>query len=148
MQPQRTLIDGLIAAHGLERYVLWYYTPMAPPFTRHLTPAAIVYDCMDELSGFLGAPPGLLDAERALMGDADLVLHRRAQPLRSQAAPPSQHPSDSRAASMSRTSRAPAHPRVDPADQRHIAHPRIGFFGVLDERFDIELLRRRGGPAA
>jgi UDP-galactopyranose mutase len=28
----------------------------------------------------------------------------------------------------------------DPEDQAHIPHPRLGFFGVIDERFDIELL--------
>jgi UDP-galactopyranose mutase len=28
----------------------------------------------------------------------------------------------------------------DPPDQKHIPHPRFGFFGVLDERFDIELV--------
>jgi UDP-galactopyranose mutase len=136
---QRTLIDGLIAAHGLERYVLWYYTPMARHFTSHLTPAAIVYDCMDELSGFLGAPPGLLDAERALMGDADLVLtggHSLYEAKRH--LHPNIHPIPS-SVDVAHFARA-RHPRVDPADQRNIAHPRIGFFGVLDERFDAALL--------
>ena len=28
----------------------------------------------------------------------------------------------------------------DPEDQKRIPHPRLGFFGVIDERFDIELL--------
>ncbi|MGZ3923025.1 MAG: glycosyltransferase, partial [Flavisolibacter sp.] len=28
----------------------------------------------------------------------------------------------------------------DPEDQKHISHPRFGFFGVIDERFDIELI--------
>jgi UDP-galactopyranose mutase len=136
---QRALIDGLIAAHGLERYVLWYYTPMARHFTSHLTPAAIVYDCMDELSGFLGAPPGLLDAERALMRDADLVLtggHSLYEAKRH--LHPNIHPIPS-SVDVAHFARA-RQPRVDPADQRSIAGPRIGFFGVLDERFDAPLL--------
>ena len=29
---------------------------------------------------------------------------------------------------------------AEPADQAGIAHPRVGFFGVVDERLDIELL--------
>ena len=32
--------------------------------------------------------------------------------------------------------------RSDPEDQANIPHPRLGFFGVIDERFDIELLDR------
>ncbi len=47
---QRRLIDDLFAAHEIRDYVLWYYTPMALAFTRHLRPVATVYDCMDELS--------------------------------------------------------------------------------------------------
>ena len=43
---------SLLAEQGLQDYVLWYYTPMALPFTRHLAPRAVVYDCMDELSAF------------------------------------------------------------------------------------------------
>lgn len=29
----------------------------------------------------------------------------------------------------------------DPTDQKHIPHPRLGFFGVIDERLDIELIK-------
>ena len=29
---------------------------------------------------------------------------------------------------------------ADPTDQAEIAHPRLGFFGVIDERFDTQLL--------
>src|SRR3982750_2333582 len=51
---QRALLDALLAAHRVQSYALWYYTPMALPFSRHLAPAVIVYDCMDELSAFAG----------------------------------------------------------------------------------------------
>jgi hypothetical protein len=45
----RRLIDGLFRQYAIRDYVLWYYTPMALPCTRHLAEArAIVYDCMDE----------------------------------------------------------------------------------------------------
>ena len=54
--------------------MLWYYTPMALQFSDHLRPCAIVYDCMDELSAFAGAPPELPAAEAALLERADLVL--------------------------------------------------------------------------
>src|SRR5918993_1105677 len=54
---QRKLLDELMGREGVTRYILWYYTPMALPFTRHLMPLATVYDCMDELSAFKNAPP-------------------------------------------------------------------------------------------
>ena len=54
---QRQLLDELIAAEGIRDFVLWYYTPMAVTFTDHLQPVATVYDCMDELSAFVNAPP-------------------------------------------------------------------------------------------
>src|SRR3954451_18628876 len=58
MEHQRVLLDELLAGHAVRRYVTWYYTPMALSFTGHLRPLATVYDCMDELSAFRGAPPG------------------------------------------------------------------------------------------
>ena len=62
------------AEQRIGTHVLWYYTPMALPFTRHLKPLAVVYDCMDELSAFAGAPPALRQREAELMKRADLVL--------------------------------------------------------------------------
>ena len=55
----QALLDPLLSAHDITDFVAWYYTPMALDFTAHLRPIATVYDCMDELSAFAGAPPGL-----------------------------------------------------------------------------------------
>ena len=63
----QTLLDFVLSAHDITDFVAWYYTPMALDFTAHLRPIATVYDCMDELSAFAGAPPGLRDKERALL---------------------------------------------------------------------------------
>lgn len=71
---QHRLIDQLIRTRVISRYLLWYYTPMALAFTKHLRPAATIYDCMDELSGFKGAPSALAMRERDLMRRAGLVL--------------------------------------------------------------------------
>src|SRR5690606_14652934 len=54
--------------------VVWYYTPMMLPFSRHLDPDCTVYDCMDELANFRFAPPRLLDLEAELFERADLVF--------------------------------------------------------------------------
>src|SRR3954468_15759267 len=49
---QRRLLDGLVEEEDIADFVLWFYTPMALPFSQHLRPSAVVYDCMDELSAF------------------------------------------------------------------------------------------------
>ncbi|NEQ29058.1 MAG: glycosyltransferase family 1 protein, partial [Microcoleus sp. SIO2G3] len=54
---QMRLLDALLADYSIDRYICWYYTPMAIAFSYHLEPLAIVYDCMDELSAFKGASP-------------------------------------------------------------------------------------------
>ena len=71
---QRRLLEQLIEAERMSSYVLWYYTPMALPFTDRLSPAAVVYDCMDELSAFKDAPAILKAREAELMRRASLVL--------------------------------------------------------------------------
>jgi UDP-galactopyranose mutase len=140
LDAQRQLIDMLFAEQRIGSHVLWYYTPMALPFTRHLKPLAVVYDCMDELSAFAGAPPALRQREAELMKRADLVLtggqslYEAKRHLHPQVYP---FPSSVDVAHFARARQ----PQRDPADQASIPHPRIGFFGVIDERFDIELMR-------
>ena len=137
---QRELLDRYIAELGLKKYVAWYYTPMALRFSDHLSAAAVVYDCMDELSGFQGAPPELIDREKQLFaranvvfaGGASLFASKRTQHDNVHLFPSSidlQHFATAREA------------MEEPADQVSILHPRIGFYGVLDERLDRDLLR-------
>jgi glycosyltransferase involved in cell wall biosynthesis len=135
----RSLTDELIEAHGIDRRVLWYYTPMARAFTNHLPAAAVVYDCMDELSAFAGAPPELVEAERDLLHHADVVLtgghslYEAKQHLHTNVhAVPS-------SVDVAHFSRARQLTR-DPEDQAPIPRPRLGFFGVIDERMDTELI--------
>ena len=70
----RKLVRELVEKENLTDYILWFYTPMALPAAEDLAPAAVVYDCMDELSAFLHAPPELLDLEKQLLQKADLVF--------------------------------------------------------------------------
>jgi UDP-galactopyranose mutase len=73
-QVQERLLSELMEREQITDYCAWYYTPMAVHFTRNLRPAVVVYDCMDELSAFRGAPPGLRAAESELFRRADLVF--------------------------------------------------------------------------
>ena len=136
---QREMLDRLFAEQNIKRHVLWYYTPMAIGFSRHLKPLAVVYDCMDELSAFKNAPRVLRDREAELFERADLVFTGGQSLYESKRL---QHPSvHAFPSSIDRKHFAQAREiDTDPADQAGIPHPRMGFYGVIDERLDTELL--------
>ena len=142
--PQQTIMHqkSLLDRHLLgtpPNPVLWYYTPMSLPFSEHLEGSLVVYDCMDELSAFHGAPPELIQRERQLIERADIVftggyslyeakrkLHGNVHPFPSSV--------DIKHFLMARE------PQMPPADQAEVPRPRLGFYGVLDERLDINLV--------
>lgn len=134
------LIDKFLFNANMDDWIFWYYTPMAYSFTSKYKPRMVVYDCMDELSAFKFAPKELLGLERMLMGKADIVFtggHSLFEAKKQQHANIFPFPS-----SIDRKHFAKAKEQVEePADQARISGPKIGFFGVIDERFDIELIR-------
>jgi UDP-galactopyranose mutase len=136
---QQSLLDNLFAEHQIHKYIFWYYTPMALAFTRHLEPMAVVYDCMDELSAFKGASPVLREREAELFRRADIVFtggQSLYEAKRDQHENVYAFPSSVEVAhfAQARTN------KQDPVDQANIPHPRLGFYGVIDERMDLELL--------
>ena len=136
---QQVFLDDLIRKQQIHDYVAWYYTPMMLGFSSHLQPKAIVYDCMDELSAFKGAPPEMREREAELFRRAALVF-TGGQSLYE--AKRTQHP-DVHAFPSSVDVAHFAQARAglnDPADQASIAPPRIGYCGVIDERMDLALI--------
>ena len=136
----RHLLDMFMASMKIKTYVTWYYTPLSYAFSLHLKPALLVYDCMDELSSFKFAPPELKDWEQKLFAKADIVFTG------------GMHLYEAKKKFHSNIYGVPSGIDVkhfiqarkftkDPIDQESIPHPRIGFYGVIDERFNIELLR-------
>jgi glycosyltransferase involved in cell wall biosynthesis len=134
-------LDKLFADMKITNYIFWYYTPMSLSFSDHFNPKLTIYDCMDELSAFKGAPAGLKESEARLFQKADLVFtggHSLYE------AKKDRHPSvypfpssiDKAHFQQARTISA------DPADQQSIPHPRFGFYGVVDERFDIDIINQ------
>jgi len=141
------MISGYLADNLIDDYLVWFYTPMALPLLGDLRPRGIVYDCMDELSAFKNAPRQMRQRETALLKSADLVLtggprlyeaKRDANPnvLCLPSAVDAEHYSARRAGAD-----AVAMARAD-ALQGGIAAPRLGFFGVIDERLDLDLVAR------
>jgi UDP-galactopyranose mutase len=135
----RDLLTGLVARLGLEQCVHWFYTPMMLPYAEGLPRQLAVYDCMDELSHFLNAPTELTERERELMAIADVMFTggmalyeaKRGKHANVHGIPSSVDVAFFKQARAQLT---------DPADQAGIAHPRLGYVGVIDERLDLALL--------
>ena len=137
---QRELLDALVRDLAIGPVTRWYYTPMAFRFSKHLKSDIIVYDCMDELTGFLGAPPELAQRERELFAEADVVFTGGNSLYQSKQKQHSNVHSFPSSVDVAHFAKSLAPETVDPSDQAGISHPRAGFFGVLDERLDIQLL--------
>jgi glycosyltransferase involved in cell wall biosynthesis len=124
-----------------EDHIAWFYTPMALPLLQELNPALVVYDCMDELSAFKNAPKQMLQRENALLKRADLVFTGGPSLYRAKRR---RHPNVYCFPSsvdlvhfeqaLDRSNTHPAH--------EGIPGPRLGYYGVIDERIDLELIAR------
>lgn len=134
------LIHKVLKEYKIENYISWYYTPMALQFTSELTPEMVIYDSMDELSAFRFAPPQLLQFEEELFIKADVVFTGGNSLY--QAKKSRHHNIHAMPSSIDKEHFGQARSiQQEPDDQMGIGFPRLGFFGVVDERFDIELLR-------
>ncbi|MEO6329844.1 MAG: glycosyltransferase [Ginsengibacter sp.] len=137
---QQHHLSQLLEDYKIVNYIFWYYTPMALSISNHLNPEFIVYDCMDELSAFNFAPPSLKKLENNLFQKADIVFtggHSLFNAKKSSHNNIFPFPSsiDKKHFLKARNN------TVAPPDQAVISGPRFGFYGVIDERFDLELLR-------
>ena len=134
----RRLLDSHLASQEAE-LTRWYYTPMMLGFSRHLDAACTVYDCMDELANFRFAPPELAALERELFGLADVVFtggHSLYEAKRDR-----HHNIHPFPCSVDRDHFSQARTLTDePEDQASIPGPRLGFYGVIDERMDLDLI--------
>ncbi len=136
----KKLFDNFLYNKNLNNYIFWYYTPMALSFTRKYSPELTVFDCMDELSAFKFAPEELKNLEKELLAKADIVFtggHSLYKAKKNQHNNIYPFPSsiDKRHFARARTI------NTSPDDQVNTIKPKLGFYGVIDERFDIELIR-------
>ena len=132
-------LSRLVRGWRREELAVWHYDVMAEPLSRGLDPAVVVYDCMDELSLFRGAPPDLIERERVLLRRADLVFtggHSLWEAKRDLHPGVHAFPSSVDVQHFSRARRE----QEEPLALRDIPHPRLMYAGVIDERIDLSLL--------
>lgn len=140
---ENSILTSLLASMLIEDHMssvaFWYYTPMALEFSEKFSPGLTVYDCMDELSAFKFAPRTIKALERRLMAKADVVFtggQSLYEAKKDQHANIHPFPSSIDKAHFVSARKQ----QMAPSDQSGIPGPRIGFYGVIDERFDIELI--------
>ncbi|MFI0847127.1 UDP-galactopyranose mutase [Mesorhizobium sp. IMUNJ 23232] len=134
------LLDQLLALTGAERPILWFYTPVMYPIAQHIDAAAVVYDCMDELSAFRFAPPDLRAREKLLMQHADVVFtggHSIYEAKRYQHGNIHAFPSSVDFAHFV-AARSSAAASANSAKSRAV----LGYYGVIDERIDLDLIAK------
>lgn len=137
---QGEVVEALANDAGARQLYLWYYTPMALAFGHRLEPDVIIFDKMDELSAFRFASADLRALESALFECADIVFTGGASLF---AAARHRHnnihcfPSSIDQPHFAAARRGDL---ADPGDQAMLPHPRVGFFGVIDERIDLVLV--------
>ena len=119
--------------------IAWYYTPMMLTFSRDIEADVTVFDAMDELSKFKFAPAKLLDLEQELIDRADVVFTGGSSLYEAKKDRHDNVHCFPSSVDRCHFLKARAH-QFEPADQEDLPKPRLGFYGVIDERFDTELL--------
>jgi len=123
-----------------ERPVVWFYTPMALPLLQSFDPALVIYDCMDELAAFKNPPKQLLQRESALLNIADICFTGGPSLYESKRTRHANAYCFSSSVDAKHFRQALDKANSHPA-QADVAHPRLGFYGVIDERFDTDLIK-------
>ena len=143
----RELLRRQLAADGalgglFARPIQWFYTPMpAPAMIGAFDERAVVYDCMDELSKFRFAPVALVDRERYLMAQADVVFAGGFKLSQSKAKYHQNVHFFGCGVDVAHFATARSADVAVPREIASLKRPVIGYYGVIDERIDYELLR-------
>jgi len=135
-------LNGPLAGQ-FEDPIQWFYDPMAvPAFAGQMEEVLTVYDCMDELSKFKGAPPEILEREAALLRRADVVFTGGRKLFEAK----SQHNGNCHfygcGVDGGHFGKARKEETKVPAQMAGLQKPVLGYFGVIDERMDYELIAR------
>jgi len=136
------LVRDFLQENRFTDVLRWHYAPMAI-YLRETCPfRAVIYDCMDELSAFKGAPPELAQRERELIAEADVIftggrsLYQGKKDLH-----PRVYRFDS-GVELEHFGRAIQTETPVPEDAARLPHPIIGYYGVIDERMDLAAIER------
>lgn len=138
----QALLEELLGPGKGEDAIFWYYNPAAIRYTNHLSPALTVYDCIGDPEALPNAHEDISRLERQLMDRADVVFtpsntvqkSRRKYNMNIHVLPS--------AVDREHFAQARCTEENGPEDQRTIPHPRLGFYGMINENIDTKLLKQ------
>ena len=143
---RRRLVQEVLAGPlglGFIDPVQWFYDPMAvTAFAGHMGERAIVFDCMDQLSQFRGAPKELLRRERELLAIADVVFAGGPKIGKDKIRHNANTHTFGCGVDVAHFGKARAAETEIPAELAGLPGPVFGFFGCVDERIDYDLLAK------
>ncbi len=143
---RRKTVDELLAGPLGDTFsepVQWFYDPMAViPFGGQMNEIANIYDCMDQLSQFRGAPAELVRRERLLLELADVVFAGGPKIHQAKVLHNENCHSYGCGVEIAHFGKARRPETPIPDDVAHLQGPVLGFFGCVDERMDYELLAK------
>lgn len=136
----QSLVSDFIQNNNYNVKIKWYLTPMMLPWSKHIFSDIIIYDCMDELSAFKNAPPQLKALEKELLQMTNLVFTGGLSLYKAKSLSHLDVHLFPSSVDIPHFTKARGDLEI-PFDQKNIPEPRIGFYGVIDERLDIKLLK-------
>ncbi len=125
--------------NNISETVFWFYSPMFVDVLDELQPGLVVFDVMDELSAFKGAPPELLAKEKKLFGFADVVFTGGKSLYESKRKHHNNVFCFPSSVEREHFETALSDLAV-PVDLADVKKPIVGYYGVIDERIDLDLL--------
>jgi glycosyltransferase involved in cell wall biosynthesis len=138
---ERALREHPLLAGRFDDPVQWFYSPMTGPgYMGRFGGPGVVYDCMDELANFRFAPPDIAERERFVMSRADVVFTGGYQLFESKARHHDNVHFYGCGVDVDHYSKARAEGTSVPASIASLPRPVFGYFGVIDERLDYELI--------
>ena len=141
---RRRLVKEFLAGPGAGQFedaVQWFYDPMAvPAFLGQMDEVGVVYDCMDELSKFRCAPPQIKGREKKLLEAADVVFAGGRKLWQAKKLQNENCHFYGCGVDVDHFGKARREDTPVPADIAALKKPILGYFGVVDERMDYELL--------
>lgn len=123
-----------------EAPLVWFYSPAFVDVIDEMEFSTIIFDCMDELKNFKGASPELLEQENRLLKIADVVFTGGKSLYESKKR--FNHNVHCFPSSVDRKHFEKALNTVAelPTDLQKVKQPIVGYYGVIDERIDVELI--------
>ena len=135
----RQVLKSILKSKSFE--IGWFYSASFSPLISNFSFERIVYDCMDELSLFKGAPAELIDQEKFLMSEADIVFTGGKSLYDSKSGKHANVHCFPSSVEREHFGKALSELEI-PDDIKHMEKSIVGYFGVIDERINMQLLHK------